>query len=97
MHRASRFDAPVVARAKGWAKQAPVPSAEDVAWFDGAVRPHLARYAAFCEAVLRWERRISPPRGRWARLACIPPAFAGRSQIRLPAGYLPALLPAGVG
>ena len=92
MDRASRVVMAEVERAKNWAPQGPAPSAEDVVWFEGAVRPHLARYVAFCDAVFRWEQRISPPRGRWARLACIPPAFAGKPRIRLPAGYLADIL-----
>ena len=95
MDRASRVIMAESARREGWANQAPTASAEDVAWFEGAVRPHLARYTAFCEAVFRWQRRVDPPRGRWRRLACISPAFAGRPQIRLPAGYLAPFLSAG--
>jgi hypothetical protein len=98
MARATRVIHAEIARGKPWADQFPSASPEDVAWFDGAIRPHLPRYSAFCDALLRWQQRMKPARGPWDRLACISPAFAGRGRprMRLPAGHLQALLPASL-
>jgi hypothetical protein len=83
----------------GWFPQGrPAIPAEDASWFEAAIRPFLPTYAAFCVAMDKWQRRIDPPRGAWARraIACNFPAFAGRPrpEIRLPPGLVAKLVAA---